>query len=163
MDRILLFCHPVLSIVWDRHMPITAEFIGFHGKKLKKCGGKFIKCRVLWPKTSDFLGTNLRTFHAKPPYFVAKKSDVSGFPAGNVAKIPLFPILRYFGAKQGVVASEAILSPLTTGGGRLGTPENRRRKILHTLSFRPESVASFLWRFPESSGFRHGQDEGLSG
>ena len=95
-------------------MPITAEFIGFHGKKLKKCGGKFIKCRVLWPKTSDFLGTNLRTFHAKPPYFVAKKSDVSGFPAGNVAKIPLFPILRYFGAKQGVVASEAILSPLTT-------------------------------------------------
>ena len=104
----------MLSIVWDRHMPITAEFIGFHGKKLKKCGGKFIECRVLWPKTSDFLGTNLRTFHAKPPYFVAKKSDVSGFPAGNVAKIPLFPILRYFGAKQGVVASEAILSPLTT-------------------------------------------------
>ena len=104
-------------------MPITAEFIGFHGKKLKKCGGKFIKCRVLWPKTSDFLGTNLRTFHAKPPYFVAKKSDVSGFPAGNVAKIPLFPILRYFGAKQGVVASEAILSPLTTGAGGLGDPK----------------------------------------
>ena len=83
-------------------MPITAEFIGFHGKKLKKCGGKFIKCRVLWPKTSDFLGTNLRTFDAKPPYFVAKKSDVSGFPVGKCRKIPnipLFPDFAIFGAK----------------------------------------------------------------
>ena len=97
----------MLSIVWDRHMPITAEFIGFHGKKCRKMP-------YFGSKTSDFLDRNIRTFDAKPPYFVAKKSDVSGFPAGNVAKIPLFPILRYFGAKQGVVASEAILSPLTT-------------------------------------------------
>ena len=144
-------------------MWISADFIRFCGKKLKKHGKKCRKMPYFGSKTSDFLDRNIRTFDAKPPYFVAKKSDVSGFPAGNVAKIPLFPILRYFGAKQGVVASEAILSPLTTGGGRLGRPENRRRKILHTLSFRPESVASFLWRFPESSGFRHGQDEGLSG
>ena len=57
-------------------------------QKTKKCGEKFKKCRVLGPKTSDFLGTNLRTFDAKPPYFVAKKSDVSGFPAGNAAKSP---------------------------------------------------------------------------
>ena len=144
-------------------MWISADFIRFCGKKLKKHGKKCRKMPYFGSKTSDFLDRNIRTFDAKPPYFVAKKSDVSGFPAGNGAKIPLFPILRYFGAKQGVVASEAILSPLTTGGGRLGRPENRRRKILHTLSFRPESVASFLWRFPESSGFRHGQDEGLSG
>ena len=163
LDSFSLFCYPMLPILCYRYVSISVEFLGFRGKKLKKAAKNSKKCRVLGPKTSDFLGTNLRTFHAKPPYFVAKKSDVSGFPAGNVAKIPLFPILRYFGAKQGVVASEAILSPLTTGGGRLGRPENRRRKILHTLSFRPESVASFLWRFPESSGFRHGQDEGLSG
>ena len=125
-------------------MPITAEFIGFHGKKLKKCGGKFIKCRVLWPKTSDFLGTNLRTFHAKPPYFVAKKSDVSGFPAGNGAKIPLFLILRYFGAKQGVVASEAILSPLTKWFGRAGGIWKRTLEKLHTRLLVPESTAFVL-------------------
>ena len=162
MDRILLFCHPVLSIVWDRHMPITAEFIGFHGKKLKKCGGKFIKCRVLWPKTSDFLGTNLRTFHAKPPYFVAKKSDVSGFPAGNVAKIPLFPILRYFGAKQGVVASEALLRALTTGFGRLEASGKRASENIAHSSGCSESEAwftalDFILGFHPSFS-RHGND-----
>ena len=63
---------------------------------------------------------------------MAKKSDVSCFPAGNVAKIPLSPILRYFDAGYAVVASEALLGPLTTGSGRLKASENGRRKKLHT-------------------------------
>ena len=53
-------------------------------------------------KTSDFFEANLRTFDAKPPYFVAKKSDVFGFPAGKCRKIPnipLFPDFAIFGAK----------------------------------------------------------------
>ena len=75
-------------------------------------------------KTSDFFGKNIRTFHGKHPYFVAKKSDVSCFPAGNAAKIPLSPILRYFDAGYAVVASEALLGPLTTGSGNWKLFEN---------------------------------------
>lgn len=63
---------------------------------------------------------------------MAKKSDVFGFPAENDAKIPLSPILRYFGTSQVLVASEALLGPLTTGSGRLKASENGRRKKLHT-------------------------------
>ena len=50
-------------------------------QKTKKCGEKSGKSRVLGSKTSDFLGTNIRTFDVKHRYFVAKKSDVSVFPA----------------------------------------------------------------------------------
>ena len=47
-------------------------------------------------KTSDFLGTNLRTIDAKPPYFVAKKSDVFGFPAGKCRKkLQYSPLSRF--------------------------------------------------------------------
>ena len=56
---------------------------------LKKHGKIDTECRVWDSKTSDFSGTNIRTFDAKPPYFHAKKSDVSGFPVGNGAKIIL--------------------------------------------------------------------------
>ena len=63
---------------------------------------KIYKMPCFGAKTSDFLGTNLRTFDAKPPYFVAKKSDVSGFPAGKCRKIPNIPLFSdfaIFGAK----------------------------------------------------------------
>ena len=69
-------------------------------------------------KTSDFLDTNIRTFHHKHRNFVPKKSDVFHFPAGNGAKFRVFRILQYLESGQGVVASEAILSPLTTAFGR---------------------------------------------
>ena len=92
-------------------------------------------------KTSDFLGTNIRTFHAKPPYFVAKKSEVSGFQPGNGTKIPFQPILRYFRTGQGTKAFEALLDPLTTQYERLKAYENGRRKILHTPFDDPESLA----------------------
>ena len=123
-------------------MWISADFIRFCGKKLKKHGKKCRKMPYFGSKTSDFLDRNIRTFDAKPPYFVAKKSDVSGFPAGNGAKIPLFPILRYFGAKQGVVASEAILSPLTTQSWRAETSEKGHPEILHTrpIGMNPSTV-----------------------
>ncbi|MCI7779692.1 MAG: hypothetical protein MR517_01275 [Bacteroidales bacterium] len=100
-------------------------------------------------KTSDFLGTNIRTFHAKPPYFVAKKSEVSGFQPGNGTKIPFQPILRYFRTGQGTKAFEALLDPLTTQYERLKAYENGRRKILHTRhrfalkpAFSPSAEAS---------------------
>ena len=65
---------------------------------------------------------------------MAKKSDVFGFPVGKCAKIPISPILQYFGTRQVVVASEALLSPLTAGVWMLKGTENRCRKILHTRS-----------------------------
>ena len=157
LDSFLLFCYPMLPILCCRYVSISAEFRGFRGKKLKKSGEKFKKCRVLGPKISDFLGTNLRTFDAKPPYFVAKKSDVSGFPAGNAAKIPLFPILRYLGPRLGVVASVALLSPLTTGVGRLEESGNGRRKILHTRPVAPNPRHVYGLGFHPSFS-RHGND-----
>ena len=79
------------SLVVNCEVSVSAD-IGcihrFSRQKTKKCGEKFTKCRVLGPKTSDFLDTNLRTFVAKPPYFVAKKSDVSDFPVVKGAKFP---------------------------------------------------------------------------
>ena len=87
-------------------------------------------------KTSDFFEANIRTFRAKHRDFVAKKSDVFIFPAGNAVKsrnIPHFPILRYLDPRQVVVDSEALLSPLTMGGGRLEAAVKRRRKnIAHS-------------------------------
>ena len=82
------FCNPLLSISWYRYVWISADFIRFCGKKLKKHGKKCRKMPYFGSKTSDFLDRNIRTFDAKPPYFVAKKSDVSGFPAGKCAEIP---------------------------------------------------------------------------
>ena len=152
LDSFSLFCYPMLPILCYRYVSISAEFLGFRGKKLKKAAKNSKKCRVLGPKTSDFLGTNLRTFDAKPPYFVAKKSDVSGFPAGNAAKIPLFPILRYLGPKQGVVASEALLRALTTGFGRLEESGNGRRKKLHTRPVAPNPRHG-LWPWISSLDF----------
>ena len=42
--------------------------------------------------------------------------------------IPHFPILRYLDPRQVVVDSEALLSPLTLGVGRLEAAVKRRRK-----------------------------------
>ena len=36
-------------------------------------------------KTSDFFEANLRTFNAKPPYFLSKKSDVLHFPDHRIS------------------------------------------------------------------------------
>ena len=143
LDSFLLFCYPMLPISCCRYVSISVEFLGFRGKKLKKAAKNSKKCRVLGPKTSDFLGTNLRTFDAKPPYFVAKKSDVSGFPAGNAAKIPLFPILRYLGPRLGVVASVALLRALTTGFGRLEASGKRASENIAHSSGCSESEAWF--------------------
>ena len=49
---------------------------------------KHAKRPVLGQKTSDYFGINIRTFPSKPPYFVAKKSDVFGFPAEKRAETP---------------------------------------------------------------------------
>ena len=80
-------------------MQRTAEFIGFCGKKYLKQPQKQAKRLILCPKTSDLEGKNIRTFHGKHPCFVAKKSDVFGFPVGKCAKIPISPILQYFGTR----------------------------------------------------------------
>ena len=57
-------------------------------QKLQKLRRKIHKMPCSGTKTSDFFDTNIRTFKAKHPYFVAKKSDVSAFPPGNGTKIP---------------------------------------------------------------------------
>ena len=65
-------------------------------------------------KTSDFFGTNIRTFGAKYRNFVSKKSDVSAFPVENAGNNPFSPILQYFGTVMPSVASVALLGVLTT-------------------------------------------------
>ena len=80
LDSFSLFCYPMLPILCYQYVSISAEFLGFRGKKLKKAAKNSKKCRVLGPKTSDFLGTNLRTFDAKPPYFWQRS--------------PMFPVFR---------------------------------------------------------------------
>ena len=80
---------PSLVVIFQiRNALTSAEFFGFRGKNLKKQGKKFTKSRIGEAKTSDFFDTNIRTFDAKHPYFVPKKSDVSCFPAENGAKMP---------------------------------------------------------------------------
>ena len=64
-------------------------------------------------KTSDFFGTNIRTFGAKYRNFVSKKSDVSAFPVENAGNNPFSPILQYFGTVMPSVASVALLGALT--------------------------------------------------
>ena len=89
-------------------------------------------------KTSDFLGTNLRTFDAKPPYFVAKKSDVSGFPAGKCRKIPnipLFPDFAIFGAKASRGGFRGHSQRVNDGVMKAELTVNGRWKKLHTRPF----------------------------
>ena len=57
-------------------------------QKSHKTAKKHAKRPVLGQKTSDYFGINIRTFPSKPPYFVAKKSDVFGFPAEKRAETP---------------------------------------------------------------------------
>ena len=102
--EILMFCHSKMSIVWVLVVLISGEFIGFRGKKLKKCGEKFRKCRVLgqkhrtsWAQTSVLLMQNLRTLWQRSPMF-------SVFRPENAVKspnIPLFPDFAIFGTKAG--------------------------------------------------------------
>ncbi|MGN0090959.1 MAG: hypothetical protein ACI36Z_08425 [Alloprevotella sp.] len=40
-------------------------------------------------RTSDFFASNIRTFHAKHPYFTSKKSVLSAFPNENRLKTPV--------------------------------------------------------------------------
>ena len=88
LDDFSAFCHLSLSFFQIRNALTSAEFIGFRGKNLKNRAKKFTKSRLGEAKTSDFFDTNIRTFDAKHPYFVPKKSDVSCFPAENGAKMP---------------------------------------------------------------------------
>ena len=87
---------PCLDVKFKILMPAVFRIIKWF---LRQNPSKTAKIAQKMPcfgaKTSDFFGKNIRTFHGKHPYFVAKKSDVSCFPAGNAAKIPLSPILRY--------------------------------------------------------------------
>mgnify|MGYP000179286862 CR=1 FL=1 len=77
----------------------------------------------------------------KHPYFRGKTSVLCvkevrcfRFSARKWHKNPLFPILRYFGTRQGVVASEALLSPLTTGFAGVQTPDKRTpENIAHSF------------------------------
>ena len=81
-----------------RMRPDSSDFAAKSPKRAKK----HAKRPVLGQKTSDYFGINIRTFPSKPPYFVAKKSDVFGFPAekrGKIPDIPLFPDFAIFGAK----------------------------------------------------------------
>ena len=40
-------------------------------------------------RTSDFIASNIRSFHAKHPYFSTKKSVLSAFPNENRLKTPV--------------------------------------------------------------------------
>ena len=109
-------------------------------QKSHKTAKKHAKRPVLGQKTSDYFGINIRTFPSKPPYFVAKKSDVFGFPAEKRAETPFSRFCNISDRGQGLVASEALLSPLTMG---VGGPEGHRKQptenIAHSLSHPPES------------------------
>ena len=105
------------------------------------------KCRVLGQKhrtslrqTSVLLGQNIGTLWQRSPMF-------SFFRPENAVKsrnIPHFPILRYLDPRQVVVDSEALLSPLTMGGGRLEAAVKRRRKnIAHSSHCR--GTKSYFW------------------
>ena len=85
-----------------------------------------------------FEGKNIGLLWHKPPYFRGKTSVLCGrevrcFPfSGRKLRVnPSFPVLRYFRPRQGVVASVALLGPLTTWSGRENIAENARRKKLH--------------------------------
>ena len=62
------------------------DSVHFCGKTDEKPFGKAGKKPVFRLKTSDFLGTNIRTFEAKPRMFALKKSDVFVFPDGKRPK-----------------------------------------------------------------------------
>ena len=86
-------------------------------------------------KTSDFLDRNIRTFDAKPPYFVAKKSDVSGFPAGKCRKIPNIPLFSdfaIFGAKASRGGFRGHSQRVNDGVMKAELTVNGRWKKLHT-------------------------------
>ena len=89
-----------------------------------------------------FVVKNIGLLGHKPPYFRCKTSVLCGkevrcflFSGRKWRKNSLFLILRYFGARQVMVASDALLGPLTTWSGRLDASENGRWKILHTCPF----------------------------
>ena len=98
LDSFLLFCYPMLPILCYRYVSISAELRGFRGKKLKKCGEKFRKCRVLgqkhrtsWAQTSVLLMQNLRTLWQRSPMFPVFRPEMPQNPP-----VPDFAI---FGAK----------------------------------------------------------------
>ena len=106
-----MFCHLKMSIVWIWIVLISGEFIGFRGKKLKKCGKKFRKCRVLgqkhrtsWAQTSVLLMQNLRTLWQRSPMFPVFRPEMPQNPP-----VPDFAIFRtkagcggFRGPSQGV-------------------------------------------------------------
>ena len=132
------------SLVVNYEVSVSAD-IGcihrFSRKKTKKMRRKIYKMPCFRAKNIGLLGH-------KPPYFCCKTSVLCGkevrcfrFSGWERRKIPLFPILRYFGTRQGVVASEALLSPLTTWSGEAGDIRKRTlENIAHSSGF-PESKA----------------------
>ena len=97
-----------------------------------------------------FRAKNIGLLGHKPPYFRCKTSVLCGkevrcfrFSGRKCRKIPLSPILRYFGPKQGVVASEALLRALTTGFGRLEASGKRASENIAHSSGCSESEAWF--------------------
>ena len=118
------------------------DSVHFCGKTDEKPFGKAGKKPVFRLKTSDFLGTNIRTFEAKPRNFMCKMSDVSVFPPenrrkyrGKAAKMPNASFWRYFGARFSLLGFEALLGPLSAG---FQTPfpafAQAFLKIAHSLS-----------------------------
>ena len=98
-------------------------------------------------KTTCFGPKNIGLFWHKHPYFPIKTSVLCGkevrcfrFSGRKTRGNPFLPILQYFRPRQGLVASEALLSPLTMG---VGGPEGHRKQptenIAHSLSHPPES------------------------
>ena len=97
------------------------------------------KHRTSWAQTSVLSVQNLRTLWLRSPMFPVFRPEM--------ALNSLFLILRYFGARQVMVASDALLGPLTTWSGRLDASENGRWKILHTCPFFYEIMAFWLQLF----------------
>ena len=120
-------------------------------------------------KMPCFRAKNIGLLGHKPPYFRCKTSVLCGkevrcfrFSGRKCRKIPLSPILRYFGPKQGVVASEALLRALTTGFGRLEASGKRASENIAHSSGCSESEAwftalDFILGFHPSFS-RHGND-----
>ena len=133
-----MFCHLKMSIVWIWIVLISGEFIGFRGKKIKKCGKKFRKCRVLgqkhrtsWAQTSVLLMQNLRTLWQRSPMFSVFRPE----NAVKIPNIPLFLDFAIFGSKASRGGFRGHSQRVNDGVMKAELTVNGRWKKLHTRPF----------------------------